>query len=46
MRLPINIITQEIIGEYQLMNKVKHFFIMCEIQRGIYGLPHAGIIAN
>ena len=46
MRPPINITPQDIIGEYQLMNKVENWFIVCEIQQGIYGLPQAVIISN
>ena len=46
MRLLINIIPQYIIDEYQLMNELKNGFIMCEILRGMYGLPQAEMIAN
>jgi hypothetical protein len=46
MRLPIAIIPQEIIDEYQLLDIVHNGFIYMEIRRGMYGLPQAGIIAN
>ena len=46
MILPIEIISQEIINEYQIMDKVKNGFIMYEILRVMYGLPQAGIIAK
>ena len=41
MRLP-----QDIINEYQIMDKVKNIFIMCEIIWGLYQLPQAGMITN
>ena len=46
MRLPIDIIPQEIIDEYKLMDKVKNGFIMYKIRRGMYGLPQSGIISS
>ena len=46
MRLPIDIIAQDIIDEYQLMDKVKNGFIVCEIQLEMYGLLQEVIIAN
>ena len=46
MRLTINIILQEIIDEYQIMDQIKNVFIVCEIRRVMYGLPQAGIISN
>jgi hypothetical protein len=46
MRLPITIIPQEIIDEYNLLDIVHNGFIYMEIRRGMYGLPQAGIIAN
>ena len=39
MILPIDIILQEIIDEYQLIDKVENVFIMCEIRLVIYRLP-------
>jgi hypothetical protein len=46
MRLSINIIPQEIIEAYNLMPFVHNGHVYIEIQRGMYGLPQAGIIAN
>ena len=37
MWLPINIMPQENIEEYDLMPKVKNGFVMCEIRQGMYG---------
>ena len=44
--LSIDTIPHKIIDEYQLMNKVKNGFIICENRWGVYGLSQAGIIAN
>jgi hypothetical protein len=46
MHLPINIIPQEIIEAYNIMPLVHNGHVYIEIQRGMYGLPQAGIIAN
>lgn len=46
MRIPIDIIPQEIIDEYNLMDIVHNGYIYIRIIRGMYGLPQAGIIAN
>jgi hypothetical protein len=46
MRILIELIPQEFIDLYQLKNKVKNGFVYCEIMRGMYGLPEAGILAN
>ena len=46
MRLPIQIIPQEIIDEYSLMPIVHNGYVYLEIRRGMYGLPQVGIIAN
>jgi hypothetical protein len=47
MRIPISLIPQEIITEYNL-NKLLHSdnYIYIRINKGMYGLPHAGILAN
>ena len=47
MRLPLNIIPQDIINWYKL-TKLVHSdgYVYIEIQRGMYGLPQAGILAN
>ena len=31
---------------YNLHNKVKNGFVYMQIQRGLYGLPQSGILAN
>jgi hypothetical protein len=46
MRLPIDLLHEEIIAQYQLMDKVDRGFVYVEIRKGMYGLPQAGIIAN
>ena len=46
MRIPINLIPQEFIDLHKLQDKVKNGFVYCEIVRGMYGLPEAGILAN
>ena len=44
--MPINLIPQEFIDLYDLGSKVKNGYVYIEIQRGMYGLPQAGILAN
>ena len=46
MRILIELIPQEFIDLYQLQDKVKNGFVYCEIIRGMYGLPEAGVLAN
>jgi len=46
MRIPINIIPTDIIDHYNLQPLVTNGHVMVEIQKGIYGLPQAGILAN
>jgi hypothetical protein len=46
MQLPIELLPQESIDQYQLMNKVHNGYIYVEICKGMYGLPQASIIAN
>jgi hypothetical protein len=46
MRIPINLIPPEIIEEYDLMSKVHNGFIYIRIDKGMYGLPQAGLLAN
>jgi hypothetical protein len=46
MRLPIGIIPQEIIDQYNLLPLVHNGYVYIRITRGMYGLPQAGIIAN
>ena len=46
MRLPITVIPQEIIDAYNLLPLLHNGYIYMEIQKGMYGLPQAGILAN
>ena len=46
MRMPINLIPQEIIDLYDLAPKVKNGYVYMEIQKGMYGLPQSGILSN
>ena len=44
MKLQMTQIPDEIIAEYNLKNKVRSDgFVYIEIQRGMYGLPQAGM---
>jgi hypothetical protein len=45
MRLPIGILPDEIVEQYQLLSLVHNGHIYVEIRRGMYGLPQAGILA-
>ena len=46
MRIPIKLIPQEFIDLYNLTTKVRNGYVHIEIQKGMYGLPQAGILAN
>ena len=46
MWIPIALVPQEIINEYNLENIIHNRYIYMEIQWGMYGLPQVGIIAN
>ena len=46
MRLPINIIPEEIIEQYNLLPLVINGLVYIEIRKGVYGLPQAGKIAH
>ena len=46
MKIPINIIPQDIIERYKLLEKVHKGYVYVEIRKGMYGLPQAGKIAN
>ena len=46
MRMQIKLIPQEFIDLYVLNTKVKNGYVYIEIQKGMYGLPQAGILAN
>ena len=47
MKIPLAHIPDEIIAEYALKNKVHNDgAVNIEIQKGMYGLPQAGMLAN
>ena len=46
MNLPLDIIPEEIIQQYNLRNLSHKGFVYMEIQKGMYGLPQTGKIAN
>jgi hypothetical protein len=46
MRIPIKLILQEIIMQYNLLPLVSDGHVYIEVQKGMYGLPQAGIFAN
>ena len=46
IKIIIDIIPEDIIMEYNLMNLTHNGYIYCKIWKGIYGLPQAGILAN
>jgi hypothetical protein len=45
-RIPIHLIPDEIIAEYHLHDFVHNDNIFVHIEKGMYGLPQAGILAN
>jgi hypothetical protein len=46
MRIPIKLIPHEIIELYSLLPLVSDGHVYIEVQKGMYGLPQAGILAN
>jgi hypothetical protein len=46
MNIPIKLIQQEIVDQYNLLPLVSDGHIYMEVQKGIYGLTQAGILAN
>ena len=44
MRIPVDMIPQTIMDQYNLAPLVERGFVMVEIRKGIYGLPQAGIL--
>jgi hypothetical protein len=47
MCIKITDIPKEIINEYKLNEKVSEDrYVYCDIRKGMYGLPQAGIIAQ
>lgn len=46
MVIPMSIIPQEIITQYKLNDLQRQGKVYIEIRRGVYGLPHAGLLAQ
>ena len=46
MKMPIALFPADIIDHYGLNNKVLDGYVYMEIQKGMYGLPQAGVLAN
>jgi hypothetical protein len=46
MKMPIALFPTDIIEYYRLNEKVLNGYVYIEIQKGMYGLPQAGILAN
>ena len=45
-RLKLSNILDKIIKEYNLREKVKDGYVYIEVNKGMYGLPHLGLLAN
>jgi hypothetical protein len=46
MRIPIDVIPADIMEQYNLKEFEHNGYVYVEIQKGMYGLPQAGRIAN
>ena len=46
MKIPISLVLDEIAKEYKVANIAQNGFVYMQIERGMYGLPQAGILAN
>ena len=46
MRMPLNLIPDEIIQEYDLLSIASDGWVCIKIAKGIYGLPQAVKLAN
>jgi hypothetical protein len=46
IRIPVSVIPESIMIEYDLAGLVHNGAVYCEIRKGMYGLPQAGRIAN
>jgi hypothetical protein len=46
MRIPIKLVPQEIIVHYNLLPLFSDGHVYIEVQKGMYGLSQAGILAN
>ena len=46
-RIKMDLFPEDVIEEYNLRNQVDDKgYVFCEVQRGMYGLPQAGILAQ
>ena len=46
LRLPIELLTKEFIDLYKLNDKIHNGWVYCEIRKGMYDLPQAGMLAH
>ena len=46
MCMPLKLLSDKIIQEYDLLSMVNDDWIYIKIEKGIYGLPHVGKLAN
>ena len=46
MHMPLKIIPEHIIEQYNLREKAKNGYVYMEIRRAMYGFPQTGILAN
>ena len=46
MKIPVALIPDEIMDAYNLHDMVYNGYVYMEIQKGMYGLPQAGLLAN
>jgi hypothetical protein len=46
MRIPVSLIPDKVMQMYKLAPLVKNGHVYVRIEKGMYGLPQAGIIAN
>jgi hypothetical protein len=46
MRMPLDLFPDNIVNHYNLRRKAKNGFVYMEIQKGMYRLPQARILAN
>ena len=46
MRIPLTMFPDHVAQQYQLQGKKNNGFVYVEIRKAIYGLLHAGVLAN
>jgi hypothetical protein len=46
MRIPIKLVPQESIEEYNVLSLVSDGHVYIEVPKGMYGLPKSGVLAN